>query len=164
MCMVKGTCMTGGKHGRGGHAWQRGACMAGSMRSRGGIRKKYSAIIFLVEIHLARGGFCLGVSARGGVSGWESVYPGGCVWLDGVSAQGVSAWGVCLRGLLGWGCLPDTPLWTEWQTPVKTLPCRNYVADGKDSEVYLLLLAILNRYQDSIVTAQRWTCPPHRKL
>ena len=25
----------------------------------------------------------------------------------------------------------STPLWTEWQTGVKTLPCRNYVADGK---------------------------------
>ena len=43
----------------------------------------------------------------------------------GVSAQGC----VCLaRGL----CLSDTPPWTEWQTPVKTLPCRNYVANGSE--------------------------------
>ena len=28
------------------------------------------------------------------------------------------------------GCLPATPPWTEWQTHVKTLPCRNYVADS----------------------------------
>ena len=45
------------------------------------------------------------------------------------------------RLLGGGGCLPggvcitacteaDIPLWTEWQTGVKTLPCRNFVADG----------------------------------
>ena len=35
-----------------------------------------------------------------------------------------------VRGLV---FLPDPPLpWTEWQTRVKTLPCRNYVADGID--------------------------------
>ena len=60
----------------------------------------------------------------------------------GLSAWGLSAWGVCLP----WGCLPrggvclrcvcssacwDTPPWTEWQTCVKTLPCCNYVVDGK---------------------------------
>ena len=67
--------------------------MAGSMA--GSMRKKYSAIIFLVEIHLARGGFCLGVSARGvclarslstqgGVSGWMVCLPRGC--LPGGSA------------------------------------------------------------------------------
>ena len=43
--------------------------------------------------------------------------------------------GWCLprrRGCLPRGCLPHTPspLWTEWQMPVKTWPCRNYVADG----------------------------------
>ena len=70
--------------------------------------------------------------------------------------------GVCLprgrdvsahRGRLPGGCLPggclprgvsgrnppgrhppwaDTTLWTEWQKFVKTLPCRNYVADGNN--------------------------------
>ena len=24
------------------------------------------------------------------------------------------------------------PRWTDWQTGVKTLPCRNYVADGNN--------------------------------
>ena len=42
----------------------------------------------------------------------------------GMSAQGVSA----ARG----GCLADTYPCEQngWQTGVKTLPCRNYVADG----------------------------------
>ena len=54
------------------------------------------------------------------------VIPGG-----GVSAcQGGG--GVCL----GQECLPDTPSPCEQkgsQTGVKTLPCRNYVVDGKNS-------------------------------
>ena len=39
----------------------------------------------------------------------------------------------------GRGCLPDTPPppWTEWQVPVKTLPCRNYVVGGKNNIEYL---------------------------
>ena len=61
---------------------------------------------------------------------------GGCL-PRGVFAQGVSAQGVCLpRGVSVWGCLSreclaDTPQ-IESQTGVKTLPCRNYVADGND--------------------------------
>ena len=69
----------------------------------------------------------------------------GGVCAEGVSAKGGSAQGrclprgdvcpggsVCSGGCLPGGGLPKTPLlWTEWQTLVKTLPCRNYVADGK---------------------------------
>ena len=73
--------------------------------------------------------------------------PGGVCLPGGVSAcQRVSAWqgrageGVCLpRGV----CLPGggrylsvtLPLWTEWETRVKTLPCCNYVVDGKNWNV-----------------------------
>ena len=55
----------------------------------------------------------------------------GRLWGRGVCLGGVclprreSAWGVSGRRPL--------PLWTEWQKGVKTLPCRNYVADGKNA-------------------------------
>ena len=67
------------------------------------------------------------------------VLPACCPYLPACTAQG----GVCFRGvcyskggcLLPGGCLPrgvcHSPLWTEWQTGVKTLPCRIFVADGK---------------------------------
>ena len=48
--------------------------------------------------------------------------PGGC--LPG----GVCPGGVCPGGV--WQTLPP---WTEWQVLVKTLPCRNYVADGNET-------------------------------
>ena len=36
-------------------------------------------------------------------------------------------------GIYPEGCLCGRPpRWTEWQTDVKTLPCRNFVAGGKD--------------------------------
>ena len=44
-----------------------------------------------------------------------------------------------LGGCLPGGCLPDTPLWTEWQTGVKTLPCCNYVADGNNFDYQKIL-------------------------
>ena len=72
----------------------------------------------------AREGVCPGgVCPRGCLSG------GVCL---GVSTQGLSAWGCLPRGV----CLPH-PLWTEWQTPVKTFPCRNYVADGKKGSMVM---------------------------
>ena len=62
-------------------------------------------------------------------------------------AGGVCPGGVCLgglpRGFLPWGVSArgdvadppgpetDTPLWTEWQTGVKTLPCGNKSVDCK---------------------------------
>ena len=57
--------------------------------------------------------------------GWGWVCRGGSAW--GVSAQG----GVCPGG----GCLPGgvSAQGTEWQTGIKILPCRNFVADGKNS-------------------------------
>ena len=49
----------------------------------------------------------------------------------GVSAQGGVCPGVSARGCLPRGCLADTSCeQNDWQTPVKILPCRNYVADG----------------------------------
>ena len=79
--------------------------------------------------------------------------PGGCLFLGGVCSWGVSApGGVCSQGVcsgggglvrggvcaLGGGggisaCTEaDPPLWTESQTPVKTLPWPNFVAAGKN--------------------------------
>ena len=77
-----------------------------------------------------------GVSAQGWVC-QRGVCPWGCL-TRGVSAQGEclprclsargSAWG---RGCLHRGVCQTPLLWTESQTGVKTLPCRNYVADSK---------------------------------
>ena len=50
-------------------------------------------------------------------TGWGCVCPGG----------------VCQGGVVvcpGCVCVADTPLWAEWQTGVKTLPCHNFVAGG----------------------------------
>ena len=75
------------------------------------------------------------------------VWSGGCLLLGGVCfpggvcSQGVSGPGGLLPGgggyLLWGGYIPactetDTPLWTESQTPVKTLPWRNFVAAGNN--------------------------------
>ena len=105
---------------------------------------------------LPGGSVCFGGSAPGGCLLWGVSAQGG-VWSQGVSApggvssgglsapRGVSAPGDCLLGgcLLweggvcsGGGVSPacteaDTPpLWTESQTPVKTLPWPNFVAAG----------------------------------
>ena len=64
------------------------------------------------------GGVCLGGVCLGGLP-------------RGMSAWGVSAGG---RGLYPGG-VSQTPLWTELQTGVKTLLCRNYVADGKSVHI-----------------------------
>ena len=63
---------------------------------------------------------------------------GGChggICLGGVCLGGVCLWGVCWE-VSAWRCLPKTPspLWTEWQMPVKILPCRNYVAVGNNTD------------------------------
>ena len=94
------------------------------------------------------GGVCLrgclprGVSAQR-VSAWGCL-PGG-VCLGGV-CQGVSAWevsaqgGVCLGVSAGGVSRHPSPCeWNDWQTGVKTLPCRNYVADGNKLIRYFLI-------------------------
>ena len=60
--------------------------------------------------------------------------PGGCVCPGGDVS-------VCAGG-----CLPArSPLWTEWQTCVKILPCRNYIADGssKPRKWYVLYIFLV---------------------
>ena len=67
----------------------------------------------------------------------RSLLPGGCLLPGGLSAWGV---GECLLpgGSPPGGCgIPacteaDPPLWTESQTPVKTLPWPNFVVAGKN--------------------------------
>ena len=72
--------------------------------------------------------------------------PPAAVAICWVSAQGGVCPGGCLpKGCLPRGCLPKgvsgtpPPLWTESQTPVKTLPCRNYIADGKNTMMLMVL-------------------------
>ena len=55
-----------------------------------------------------------------------------CTGQEGVFAQGGGVSAPVHSGI-------HTPLWTEWQMLVKILPCRNYVADGKNANfVYYL--------------------------
>ena len=91
-----------------------------------------------------------GVWSRGGGSGHGK---GGVCSGGGVSAPGggvCSQGGVCSRGCLlpGGGGIPacteaDTPppLWTESQTPVKTLPWPNFVAAGNNNDVVCSFVA-----------------------
>ena len=75
---------------------------------------------------LLRGGAVCswGVSAPGGACS------GGCLLLGGISALGG---GVCSGGGIPTCTEADTPpLLTESQTPVKTLPCPNFVAGGNN--------------------------------
>ena len=80
---------------------------------------------------------CLPSAAGGGVSGQGVCLPRGGLPGGGVYPGGVSAWwgegGVYLGG-----CLPDNPLWTESQTVVKTLPCRNYARNGNYGRDHLI--------------------------
>ena len=81
--------------------------------------------------HLDGGG---GGAASQEVSAAVAVSGGGVSACRGMSA----CQGRCLPegGCLCRGCQPDTPpLWTEWQTGVKTLPCRNCVADGNEKSL-----------------------------
>ena len=57
--------------------------------------------------------------------------------------RGVSTPAECLLWWEVWSrvCLPPPPPpWTEWQTGVKKLPCRNFVAGGKNMSLYGLAL------------------------
>ena len=82
-----------------------------------------------------REGVCQrGLSAKGG----GGVCSGGCLPM-GVSVRGclpkgdVSAW-MGVYPSKHWGRHPSP--WTEWQTGVETLPCLNYVVDGKRSHFF----------------------------
>ena len=71
------------------------------------------------------GGLCRGgVSVRGSLSGGLSVQGVSVPLSRGVLVQGVSVWEwvSVRRGLPDRD--PPPPLWTEWHTGVKTLPCR----------------------------------------
>ena len=73
---------------------------------------------------------------RGGVGVWSGgcLVPGG-VYSQGVPGPGGSALGGAWSGgcpSMHWGRSPL--LWTESQTPVKTLPWPNFVAAGKDGK------------------------------
>ena len=72
---------------------------------------------------------------------------GGRVSALGGSAPGGSALGeVCsLGGVVSKHAPSQTPPWTETQTPVKTLPCPNFVAGGKNKKRHSLL-AINTKY------------------
>ena len=110
----------------------------------------------------ATGGVCLGgflprgVSVGGcfprGVFAWSvSAWGRGCLPRE-VSVKG-SVWpgGICLRGVFPAGCLPRgvstqggvCPGWDVCQTVVKTLPCRNYVADGNDTDMLVSVVEFL---------------------
>ena len=116
----------------------------GAPSSRKSFFRHYSAIDFSIQTRMhssrmrtVRSSSHVYPSMHWGCASQQSlgrgvVCPGGCL------PRGVSAYwgylpigGVCPEGV----CIPactgaDTPLWTEWQTGVKQLPCRNYVADG----------------------------------
>ena len=83
---------------------------------------------------LLPGGVCLvpGVSS-GGVSAPGGMYlvpgggacSGGCTWSGGVCSRGCLLPEGCLLqgGVCSWGGVRYSPLWTEWQTGAKILPC-----------------------------------------
>ena len=72
----------------------------------------------------------------------EGVCPGGCLLRRGVCLGDVSAWGMCLPRMclpdgMGWGVSVQGVSGRHTPPPVdrmtdtcKTLPCRNYAADG----------------------------------
>ena len=59
------------------------------------------------------------------------IIPVGCIPSAAVAARGCLPGGVSAQGVSAQGNVCHPLLWTEWEMPVKTLPCRNYVADGK---------------------------------
>ena len=68
-----------------------------------------------------------------GSGGWGAVWsaPGGVSTLGGLLRGGIWSRGVSTLGGVWVSALEaDTPLWTELQTPVKTLPWPNFVAAG----------------------------------
>ena len=63
--------------------------------------------------------------------------PGGVSALGDMVWGGLDRGGLCSEGVVSQHALRQTPpLWTESQTPVKTLPWPNFVAAGNNTEVY----------------------------
>ena len=91
-------------------------------------RMRLAHLLTVSQNALCNGGVCIpACTGRGCVSVLGRCLP------KGVSAQGVCVCpGVCGRHPPGpeADTPPPTPLWTEWQTGVKSLPCRNLVAGG----------------------------------
>ena len=114
---VQGGVCPGGVSARGGVCPGRGVCprmVSARGVCPGGCLPK--------GMCLPRGGVCQGVSAQGALS--MECLP------RRVSAQGsVYQGGVCPGDVCG-----RHPPWTEWQTRVKTLPCRNFLAGGKNMQ------------------------------
>ena len=102
-----------------------------------------------------------GSAWSGGVSGPRGcLWSGGCLWSRGVCL----VWG---GGLASQHALRQTPgLWTESQTPVKTLPWPNFVAAGKNiiSEKQRSWLGWRNEGGGFIRINHRWTVRRIQKL
>ena len=79
------------------------------------------------SMHCSRGGVpaWVGYPCPGGVPAWGVYLSRGLYLSRGYTCPG----GVCLPGVylpgvyLPGGYCPGTPLWTEWQTSAKILPC-----------------------------------------
>ena len=115
-------------HCRGGVPAQGGVRALGGVRAQGGYLPRG-------VVYLPRGVTCPGgvVYLPGGVPARGCTCPGGCTYPGG----GVPAWGVYLPGGVpargctcqgegtcpGGTCPGTPPLWTEWQTGAKILPC-----------------------------------------
>ena len=119
-CLPRGRCLFRGLSA------QQGCLPRGCLPSRG-VCQGVSA-----RVCLPSRGVCQGVSARGCLPG--GVYPGG----------------VCLGGRLSGGVWQDTPLWTEWQTCVKTLPCPNFVEAVK-MNYFLVSSDDINMLNDNLL-------------
>ena len=79
-------------------------------------------------------GVCPGGCLPGGVSAWRGVCPSAC-WDTHLP--------VCPGDVCPNACWDTHPLWTEWQTLVKILPCRNYVVDGNQNFAILDTLPMI---------------------
>ena len=68
--------------------------------------------------------------------------------------------GVCPGGVypsMHWG-RPPPPLWTKWQTGVKTLSCCNYVADGVNLRMELIVWMVLTVHKFAGKSSYRKVC------
>ena len=144
-CMARGAmrggekaCVAGGR----GPVWQGGGSVHGGDLYGGGA-------VFMAEGAM-HGRGCV----AGGVHGREHALQGGAC-MAGVCMAGGHAWqgGACMagRGMHGEGhaCMAlhaQPPPWTEWQTRVKTLPCRNFVAGGNNKIFYEKPDPLLNHW------------------